>query len=443
MTRNLLVRRGLLALISATTLLLAACGGGDDDDDGTTSLRVLNLTSDATSVDVLLDDVTKFEAVGLDTLTANTTPSSDTYAIKLNAAGSAQNLLSASYSLSKDKHYTGVIWGSEGSLRMATLPEDENTDAFDTTATAGNARMRVFNATSDMGALDVYLTPNTTELDATSATAANVTSGGLGGFKDIVAGSYRLRVTTASATSDADVRLDTTITLTAKEHSTLIITKAGTGGVLVNATHLVQQAASKTSMKNTKARVRLIAGLDAKGTASMTVDGTTVAGLLTSPNTNNPYKQITAGTANVVLTLNGTAVTSQRTFAAGGDYTVIAYGNATSGYESRVLADDNSLPASSKVRIRVVNASLGTAPVTMSIGYDPLISDVSIGTGSSYKVTSATTAAVLDVTATDVIYSETDVTLLGLGVYTMFVLGGETSTTTGLPVAEGRLRKDR
>ncbi len=442
MTRNLLVRRGLLALISATTLLVAACGGSGSDDAGTTTLRVLNLTSDATSVDVLLDDVKKFDAVGKDTLSPNITPGAATYAVKLNAAGTSQSLLSASYSLSKDKHYTGVIWGSEGSIRMATLPEDENTDAFDGT-NSGNARMRVYNATTDMGSFDVYLTPNATELDKTSATSAGVGSATLGGFRDIVAGSYRLRVTTASATGEADVRLDTTITLKAKEHSTLIITAAGTGGVLVNATHLVQQAAAKTDMKNTKARVRLVAGLDAKGTALMSVGGTAVAGLLTSPNNNNPYKQVTAGTSTVTLTLNGTDITKQRTFAAGGDYTVIVYGNASSGYVDQVLADDNSLPASARVRIRVVNAAQGTAPVTMSIGYDPLVSGVVLGTASSYAVTPSSTAAVVDVTSTDVIYSSTDVPLQSQGVYTMFVLGGETSSTTGLPIASARMRKDR
>ena len=442
MTRNLLVRRGLLALFSATTLLLAACGGSSSDDAGTTSLRVLNLTADATSVDVLLDDVKKFEAVGKDTLTANITPSAATYAIKLNAKGTSQTLLSASYSLSKDKHFTGVIWGSEGSIRMATLPEDENSDAFSGT-NAGNARMRVYNATTDMGSFDVYLTPTATALDKTSATSAGVGSATLGGYKDIVAGTYRLRVTTANATGEADVRLDTTLTLTAKEHSTLIITAAGTGGVLVNATHLVQQAATKTDMKNTKARVRLVAGLDGKGTAMMSVGGTAVAGLLTSPNNNNPYKQVTAGTATVTLTLNGTEVTKSRTFAAGGDYTVIVYGNASSGYVDQVLTDDNSLPASSRVRIRVVNAALGTAPVTMSIGYDPLVSGVVLGTASSYAVTPSSTAAVVDVTSTDVIYSSTDVPLQSQGVYTMFVLGGETSTTTGLPIASARMRKDR
>jgi hypothetical protein len=442
MTRNLLVRRGLLAMFSATTLLLAACGGGNDDDAGTTSLRVLNLTTDATAVDVLLDDSQKFSAVGKDTLTANTTPTAATYAIKLNAAGTSQSLLSASYSLSKDKHFTGVIWGSEGALRMATLPEDENTDAFSGTS-AGNARMRVYNATTDMGAFDVYLTPTATELDKASATSAAVGSATLGGYKDIVAGSYRLRVTTASATSEADVRLDTTITLKAKEHSTLIITAAGTGGVLVNGTHLVQQAAATTPMKNTKARVRLVAGLDAKGTAMMSVGGTTVAGLLTSPNNNNPYKQINAGTSTVTLTLNGTEVSKQRSFEAGGDYTVIVYGNASSGYVDQVLADDNSLPASSKVRIRVVNAALGTAPVTMSIGYDPLVSGVVLGTASSYAVTPSSSAAVIDVTSTDVIYSSTEVPLQSQGVYTMFVLGGETATTTGLPIASARMRKDR
>lgn len=439
MTRNQLARRGLMALFSATTLLLAACGGSGSDSAGTSTLRVLNATSDVTALDLYVGDTKAFSNAGIDALSGNVTQDAATYTLKATTAGSSTTLFSGSYTLSKDKHYTAVVWGRTGSLKLATLPEDESADNITTTG----SKIRVFNATTDTGALDVYLTlAGVDDLANATATTTQVSSATLGGYKDVPADTYRLRVTTAG--DNTDVRLDVpAITLTAKQHATLIIT-SGPGGVLVNSAMLIQQGAL-TQLKNTQARVRVVAGAEARGTVSMLLDNQTSTAGLRSP-TVGPYTLVAAGARNVDVRINGTSVSNaSRTFAPGGDYTLVAYGDASNGSVT-MLSDDNRLPASSRVRIRLISGAANIDPLTLSIDYAALLSDIPMGTGSAFTTAASNSSARVDVTSTsgiEAVYSATDVNLQSQGVYSLFVLGGNASTTTGLPVPTGVLRKDR
>ena len=69
MTSFHIARRALSALLAGTTLLLAACGGGNDNNDsGPTQWRVLNLSSELTSLDVYTDNDKRFADVAADAL---------------------------------------------------------------------------------------------------------------------------------------------------------------------------------------------------------------------------------------------------------------------------------------------------------------------------------------------------------------------------------------
>ncbi|MFY9512130.1 MAG: DUF4397 domain-containing protein [Rubrivivax sp.] len=433
MTRSQMVRRGWAALITATTLLLAACGGGGNDSGGTAKLRVLNATSDTTltSMDVYLGDSKTFSAATSDTLTAYADKSAESYTVKLTTAGSTTTLFTGAYTLSKDKNYTGVVWGRAGSLRFATLPEDDDTASI----SANSARVRVYNATANTGAVDVYLTLNDEELLDTTPVASAVASATLGGYRELSVGTYRLRVTGAGDTND--LRLDIPgVVLNLKEYSTIVLT-AGPGNVLVNGAQLVQRGAL-TSLKNTKARLRVVAGAEARGSIGVSVAGTTFVGGLRAP-TVGPYTLVNAGSPLVDVRLNGVSISStNRTLTPGGDYTLLAYGSDGAG-QVALLADDNRLPSAGTYRIRLVNAAATTAPLTLSVDFAALLSDIPSGSASAIAAGTANSSARLDVTSTsgiDSLYTEADVNLQTLGVYTVFVLGGNTTPT-------GVLRKDR
>ena len=434
MTSAFLTRRLALLATVASALVLAACGSSGSGSSGQTTIRTLNATNDLATIDLYTGDTKQFSAVAIDAVTPATSFEANTYTLNVKAGGDGATLLTGSYSLSKDAHYTAVVWGRQTSLRLSTLPEDEDS----TTIASGNTRVRMFNATTDTGALDVYITAATADLGETAATQSALASGGLSGFREISAGTYRLRITGAGDPND--LRLDiASIVLASAKFNTIVLT-AGSGGVLVNGT-LVEQQGPVTAMKNTKARVRVVASVDSAGNVSSSFGATTLVGSLRSPSV-GPYALVDAGSNTLTMRINGNPYsTGARTFAAGADYTLLSYGTAASG-QLLVLTDDNRLPsATTRVKVRLVNGIFGSDPLTLSVDYLALASNVTAGSASIYATANSNSSVQLQVTsatASDPLYQTTSTTpfnLVGQGVYTVFMLSGN-STPTGIPRRE-------
>jgi hypothetical protein len=237
-----------------------------------------------------------------------------------------------------------------------------------------------------------------------------------------------------------DLRLDIpSITLAEKKYTTIVLT-AGASGVLVNGT-LIQQQGTATALKNNKARVRVVASVDTAGNVAATFGATTLVGSLRSPSV-GPYALVDAGTSPLTVRVNGTAIASAaRTFAAGTDYTLLAYGAPAAG-KLVVLTDDNRLPSTNtRVKVRLVNGINGSDPLTLSVDFLALASDVAAGSVSAYATANANASVQLQVTsatASDPLYQTTTTTpfnLVGQGVYTVFMLSGN-ATPTGIPRRE-------
>jgi hypothetical protein len=437
MTSAFQTRRLALLATLASSLWLAACGGGGGSGNGSTTVRALNVTSDLPSADVYIGGNKTYSALVTDAVTNSSTLDANTYTINVNAAGDAATLLTGSYALSKDKHYTLVVWGRQTALRVSTLPEDEDTTGLTV------ARLRFFNATVDTGSLDIFVTPATVDLGDATPTQSSLTSGTLSGFRDLTAGTYRLRVTGAGDPND--VRLDIpSITLTNATYATLVLT-AGSGGVLVNASQ-IQQQGTVTAMKNTNARVRMVASVPAAGNVGATLGATTLVASLRSPGI-GPYTLIPAGTQTATVRVNGTVVSSVTSaFASGSDYTMLAYGASNGTTQVSVLTDDNRLPSvATRAKIRLVNGTGGVDPLTMQVDYltQTATSNIASGTGSAYATVTASGSARLDITsptAIDPLFTTTAATgtnlLQAQGVYTVFMLGGQSTSA-------GRLSRDR
>ena len=237
-----------------------------------------------------------------------------------------------------------------------------------------------------------------------------------------------------------DLRLDiASIALPAKKFNTIVLT-GGAGGVLVNGTLIEQQGAVR-ALKNTKARVRVVASVDTGGNVASTFGAITLVGSLRSPSV-GPYTLVDAGAGTLTMRINGAAYSStSQTFAAGADYTVMAFGPSAAG-RLLVLTDDNRLPGSTtRVKVRLVNGINGSDPLTLSVDYLALAPNVLAGTASAYATANSNSSVQLQVTsstASDPLYQTTSATpfnLVGQGVYTVFMLAGN-ATPTGIPRRE-------
>lgn len=437
MTPASLSRRLALLAALASSVLVAACGGGGGDGDaGTTTVRALNLTSDLPSVDLYIGETKQFGALATDVVAPSQSFAANTYTLNVKKAGDGATLLTGSYALSKDKHFTAIVWGRENALRLSTLPEDENTADI----AAGNSRVRFFNATTDTGSLDVYFTTTDAVLADSSPSQGLLTAGSLSGFRDLSKGTYRLRVTGAG--NPRDVRLDIpAVTLAEQKYATLVLT-AGGGGVLVNGS-LIEQQGTVTALKSGKTRVRVVASVAGAGVVNATLGGTTtLAGALRSPVV-GVYNVVNAGNQELVVRVNGTVIsTTTPNLISGADYTLLVYGTAAAP-ALVVLNDDNRLPnVSTRAKLRLVNGVAGSDPLGMSLDFFSEADNIVAGRASEYTVVNAAGSNLLQVISpsTGELFSRQAATgtnlLQAQGVYTVFLLDG-------VATPSGTLSRDR
>jgi hypothetical protein len=434
-------RSAVLASLAST--LLAACGSGGGGS-GTSTVRAINLTSDLASLDFYIGGTKQFSSLASGVLAGYTSIDANTYAVSVNSAGNISTLFSGSYTLSKDAHFTAVIWGPQAALHVSNLPEDYDT----TTITTGNAKLRVLNATVETGPVDIFFTAPGADLTAGPAFISNVPSGSLTGFFDIAAGTgstYELRIT--SQGNPKDVRLDIgSVSLTAGQYQTLVIT-AGTGATLVNGQIIVQQGAT-TPLVNSQARVRFVSSVDSGGSVAVNVGGTALSPGALIRTAQSAYTSVSAGNVALKITVNGAQlVTTPQalTLAAGTDYTLLVYG-PPGNPQLTTIVDDNRLPLlSGRTKIRLVNGVAGLDALSLTV--DNVLpvetSYVVAGAASTYAQIASDTAATIIVgsAAFPAFYTSPPTRgdqLLGQAVYTMFILSGGASGAT--PVAV--LRKD-
>jgi hypothetical protein len=421
----------ILAVLSA--LLLSGCddGGGS----GHTKLRLVNVSPGYASLDLYAnsadDDTDQQRVAGVtyETVSGYTELGSGTYNVKFKRSGVTSTLQTVSgRAFADDTHHTFVAFGSTGHFSSIQLDDDV------TAPDSGRVKVQVLNV-AEAGSLDVYLTEGSVSLDDATPLVVGVAAGTSSTASTIDSGDYRLRVT-GNGDSD-DLRLDVpNITLDSGQVLALILT-ATQGGVLVEASTLPQQG-SLTKFANSKARIRGAVGTTA-GPAVMRVGGVGV--LNGAVGVVGNYTQVEAGSVPITLTVNGVAVAvPNQTLVAGGDYTLLAWTNA-SGTQTTLIGDDNRLPtASGKAKIRTINGlSSLNVPITLAVNFSPIAEGLALGQASGFTEVDDGTDYQLDVTNTDTaenLVTKTSVTLQSAAVYTLFMSANGTTVS-------GTLRKDR
>jgi hypothetical protein len=420
----------LVALAAAS---LSGCSSGGDNADARS--RLLNVSSGYQSLDLYVNDndsdtdSLKSSAVAFAGISDYNTVKSGTYDIKFKRAGVSSTLLTLSdQKLADDSNVTYVAYGALGRFGVLEIPEDvEEPDD------AGRSKLQAINV-SEAGALDIYLTDADVPLEDASPLFAGAS--GSAGMLTTDSGTYRLRVTGPNDVSD--LRLDIpSITLDSKGVASLLLSETKSG-MLVDALLLPQQG-SLTQFVNTKARVRAAVGMSTGAMATLRVGGVNVisgqgVGVIST------YAQVEAGNVGVSLVVDGNAVpVDNQTLVAGGDYTVLIWGDA-SGTRASLIDDDNHVPTNSgDTKIRLLNGlSTQAVPLTLYVDYFPVAEGTALGAASAYADVDSGSDIPVDVynasTATRLLNREGD--LQAGGVYTLLVFG----TATGV---ESTLRKDR
>lgn len=419
-----------LAAAVALVPLLQACGGGSDSDsDG--AVRLVNASSAYGALDLYSSDTLLSSAVASEGAGSYVTLGAGTYTLKLKRNGSSTTVNSTDRSVAASTSHTLLAYSTADTLRSVFLTDNE------TAPTSGAAKLRVFNASTEAGALDVYVTASGAALADSSPTVSALGTERFSSYNEISAGSYRVRVTGSGDKTDLRLDIDG-ISLADQRIGTLVLTTTP-GGVLVNSL-FIDQKSTVTGVANPSARIRLVAGAGGNGTVAATINGTSLSSGLRSP-TVGAYALVPAGSLSGSVTLDGTALTlPTATLAAGSDSTLLVTSAGGAG-TATLIADDNK-PAitSSNAKLRLVHGvgALGSS-ITLTADYSAVATDTPVNSASTPAAITAGTDMRLEATtptATSSLFLDSAVTLVAGKVYTLFMLGDANAPA-------GVLRRDR
>lgn len=421
----------LVALVGSS--LLAACGGGGGSSSSNAQMRLINASVGYSSLDFTIGTTKTNTGVAYATAGSYADVNTGATASQVQTNGTGTTLASITPTLTGGSKYSVIAYGWSGALRTTLLQEEEAVPT-----TAGTSKLLVLNLAADAGALDVYLTGATDSLDTASPTASAVNGGSSSGYVSLNSGTFRVRVTGAGNRSD--VRLDIpAISLEALKVHSLVITPTQ-GGVLVNGIFMQQQG-NPTNYATTTARARVVAAVGSNATVAATTAGKTLLQSSVAP-TIGEYQALAAGSNAINVAVNGTPMpVANVPLVAGGDYTLMVYGDAATP-QLIVLNDDNRLPTTAgTAKMRLVNGmATSAAGLTMTLDFSAIASNILPGSVSSVLSVPASSSSQLSVTSpisADPVYSVTNLTVLQGGVYTVFVMGGGTAKV------QGALRRER
>lgn len=414
-----------IALLSA---LLAGCGAGgsDDDDSEQGQVRLINATIDHDSLDTYVSDSRVITGVAAFYASDYISRDSGDTTFKLTANGSTTSLLQTTVSVSSDTKYALVAYSTASEMKSLLITENESEPS------SGYTKVRVINTSAEAGAVDLYLTGDSDDIASATAVASNVS--GTGSYVEVGKGTYRIRVTGYG--DKTDLRLDIpSVTFGDKKILNLVLARSK-GGVLVNAI-LVPQQGIVTAMKNTYARMRVLADITSSGTVTASAGGVSLGSGLSSPAIGS-YALVPAGTIAVGATVNGSSVSvADQTAEAGADLSLLLMGSASSP-TVKLINDDNTPANTNYARIRLLNGVNGLDAASLTVDYAAVASNIASGAASTPVAVSSGSGLRLEATSSSgtALYTDADASLTSTKVYTMFLLGDNAS-----PV--GILRRDR
>jgi hypothetical protein len=397
-TKNSLLCAGGAVAIAA---LLAACGSGNSTvlPSNVRVVNLLALTASNSSTDAITLTLNT-NAYGVSTAPQSAsgyiqvTPS--TYTAEVQTVGDL-NITSAPYlglGLATNQYYTVFAYSRAGALYPFVLVDNVGTPA------TGVAQLTIANASPDVGAVDVYLTPHTSS-SPTDACSANLVTPAFASVQGQQTSAIPFTVLSSTATqitydvcvtaagSPTDPRLSLTgangLTMASGTNYVLALTTSSGGALLDGALIPQTNPATITLLSNPQFRIRAIsASTTVANPAVVTVGSTSLPGIY--PSVWTPYTPVTLGASQptVSVSIGGTVLPltlpAGFAFTEGSDYTVLVY-TTGAGDTATLLTDDNRYVLG-KAKVRLINGG-DTQPLSMVVNGVANINTINVAEGAA------------------------------------------------------------
>ncbi len=191
-------------------IVLASTGCGSSG----TKVRLLNAMDGQSSVNLLLDNNTVASGVSFGTASGYSSSSSGSHSLQVQSAGNT--LLNVSISLNSGNNT--VLATDFG----ATVFADNKS-----TPSSGNIQIRVINASSVMGTVDVYIVAPNTDLSTVNPSITTLAFQEASDYQTLAAGSYQIEFTQSGS---KNVIVSTTSTSFSAGQIRTVVSLDGSGG---------------------------------------------------------------------------------------------------------------------------------------------------------------------------------------------------------------------
>lgn len=200
-----------------TFLLTAGCGSG-----GNTQFRLMNAVPDEANLNVLVDSTSVSSNLAYGTSTGYLSESSGSHQVAIEPSGSTTTLLSQSISLGSGSATTVISSNFSTAIANLVLTDDNSAP------TSGDFKLRLVNASPNLGPADVYIVTPGTALTTVSPTLSNLGFGATSSYQSLVGGNYEIEFTSVGQKFAA---IDTgTLTLSSGQVRTFVSLNNPSGG---------------------------------------------------------------------------------------------------------------------------------------------------------------------------------------------------------------------
>jgi hypothetical protein len=152
-------------------------------------LRLLNAVPDEASLDVLVDSASVSSDLAYGTSTGYLSVKSGSHQIGIEPSGSSTTLLQQSVNFSSGSDTTIISSGFSTQVANLVLTDDNSTP------TSGDFKIRIINASPNLGPADVYIVTPGTLLTTVSPTLSNLSFGASSGYQSLAAANYEIELT--------------------------------------------------------------------------------------------------------------------------------------------------------------------------------------------------------------------------------------------------------
>jgi len=178
------VRAGILVVGLG---VLLGCGGSRSSESG--NLRFLQGSPDAPQVNLLVDGKSVATNIGYINATGYVSVKSGSRHVQVVPVSGASPVLDANITITASGNQTLIISGPAAGIQNVLLTDGG------TTATTGDAHVRVVNASSTMGTADVYIVSSGTSIAGIAPTVANLAFNSDTGYQLVPVGAYEVFMT--------------------------------------------------------------------------------------------------------------------------------------------------------------------------------------------------------------------------------------------------------